>query len=475
MKSNLVEIRVTGISKNGNGSATIQHDQCELKCEIPFTLPGDLVKAEIAHTKDGLATATLKEIVAASPLRIAARCQHFTICGGCRFQHIPYQEQLLHKEKLVRDCFAALIGKDVQVHPIIPCETLWGYRNKMDYTFSYNENGAYHLGHIQDGSKGCVVNIEECHLSPPWFVDALAVIRQWWEMSKMRPYDPTTNEGTLRLLTLREGRQSGDRMVILTIANSTDFELNLRHIEKFVSCLSEHMQPPQKENQLSIFLRIHQTEKGTSSSQYEMLLYGPGFIREKLKIKIQDDQEPEDLIFEIGPSAFFQPNQMQTEVLFSHALRMAGLTKESVVFDLYCGTGVLGLCASKFVKQVVGIELSPEAADNARTNVRLNECSNMSIYSGAVRHVLNEFKRNCAPQPDIVIINPPRSGLDPMAMQLLMQLKAQTLLYVSCMPETQAKNIEFLTKNGYRLTAIQPIDQFPHTNHVENVTLLERI
>lgn len=474
MSSQQIEVTVTEISKTGNGAGAVNIGGETVLCEVPFTVPGDIVKASITHTKDGVALAKLASIVKASPLRTAPRCAHFSKCGGCRFQHVPYKGQLLHKEKVVRDSFAGLLRDNVAVHPIMGAKNPWNYRSKMDYTFAYDESGKSYLGHVEDGTKGNVLTINECHLCPQWFMDAVICVKQWWDASKIPPYDPINNKGVLRHLTLREGRRSGDRMVILSLANRNDFELNMRHIEKFVAQLNEYVKPHQEENKLSVFLRIHQISEGTTSSQYDMLLYGPGFIREGLKVHLDKDREPVNLMFEVGPAAFFQPNPQQTEVFIARALEMAGLTPESVVYDLYCGTGTFGLSASKFVKAVIGIELSPESASNARTNAKRNECDNVSIYSGAVRHVLNQLQENGAPRPDTVIINPPRSGLDPIAMEHLLDLKAPTILYISCYPQSQAKNIEALTGKGYRLTDIQPVDQFPQTNHIENIALLRR-
>lgn len=475
MTKQLVEIKVTEISKNGYGLGIAENSVGNSEMfEIPFTLPGDVIKAEIIREKENANLASLKSIVKPSPLRVTPKCVHFTTCGGCRLQHIPYKGQLLHKEKIIRDCFANLISEKVVVHPIVAAKTPWHYRNKMDYTFSSSESGKLQLGLIQEGTKGSVLNINECFLSSQWFLDALICVKRWWETSKIPAYDPVNNKGVLRYLTLREGRRSGDRMVILSIANRNDFEFHIRHIEKFVSQIAEYVKPHQEENELSIYLRILQANEGTTSNQYDMLLYGPGFIRESLKIAIDSEMENQALQFEVGPSSFFQPNPQQAEALYSTALKMAKLTPESVVYDLYCGTGTIGICASKFVKKVIGIELSPETAANARANVKLNNVDNFFIYSGAVRHVLSQLQAGGVPAPDIVIVNPPRVGLDFEAMAHLLELKPPTILYISCYPSSQAMDVETLFSNGYTLTDLQPVDKFPQTNHVENIALLKR-
>jgi 23S rRNA (uracil1939-C5)-methyltransferase len=467
-------IKITELSKCGKGQGAVKKDGETLTCQVPFTLPGDVVKLQVNDSRNGVACGTLQKILTPSPLRTLPRCTHFTQCGGCTFQHMPYKAQLLHKEKIIKESFGPLLDESVIVHPMLASNNLWRYRNKMDYTFGYDGAGNCALGNIQAGTKGVVVNIQECFVSPQWFMDALICIKQWWESSKIAAYDPVNNKGILRYLTLREGRRSGDRMVVLTVSSNNEFDLHVRQIEKFVATVVEYVKPHQQDNQLSIVLRIHQASKGCASNQYDMLLYGPGVAREGMKIQLAQDQEPVLLTFEVGSSSFFQPNPQHSELFYSRALAMAGINKESVVYDLYCGAGVLGVCASKFAKRVIGVELSSEIAVNARRNVQLNQCDNMIVYTGAVRHILRAFKDNEEPQPDVVIVNPPRAGLEPLALQNLMELNPPAILYLSSLPSTQAKNIQKLVDGGYRLVEIQPGDQFPQTRHMENVALLRK-
>lgn len=467
-------IEVTEMSRSGKGLGTVYTDDGAIPCEVPFTVPGDRIKAFQTSIKDGIAQGSLQSVVDASPLRTAPRCKYFTRCGGCSFQHIKYDAQLLHKEKIVRDCFASLLTGEVVVHPIMAPKVPWNYRNRMDYTFSYDEQGKCSLGHVEVGTKGTVINVEECHLCPQWFMEAVAGVRQWGEASKIPAYDPVNNTGVLRYLTLREGRRSGDRMVMLTISSRDDFEFGLRHIEKFVACVTSFAKPHQENNHLSIFLRIHRATEGSPSSYYDMLLSGPGIIREGLKMHVDKEKEPTLLSFEVGPSSFFQPNPQQAEIFYSRALEMAKLTTESVLYDLYCGTGTIGLCAAKYVKKVIGIEISSETASNARANVKLNACDNMVVYSGAVRHLLDHLRESGEPAANIVVVNPPRVGLDAEAMQHLIKMNPATIVYISCFPPSQAKNVAELIEQGYELAELQPVEHFPQTLHVENIALLHR-
>lgn len=474
-KNREVDIKITTFSKKGNGlGITNPSEGPPLLVEIPFTMPGDVVRARLLRKKGAMYCGKLEEIVTPSKNRIQPRCVHFGVCGGCRLQHLSYEQQLKYKEEMVRECFQPLLTPQVSFRPIIPCSDPWNYRNKMEYTFSKDASGKKFLGLVIESTDRRVFNLSECHLTNPWFVDALKAVRQWWLESGLEPYRLSRDTGSLRTLTLREGQRTGDRMAILTVSGNPEFSLHRHHLESFVAFLRDAVEPVNPQSFLSIFLRIQQIGEGMATNIYEMKLYGPDHIREVLEITLEPEKTPFSVSFDISPSAFFQPNTRQAEKLYSAALSMANISKDSVVYDLYCGTGALGICLAKRVKQVIGVELRPESALDARNNAKRNECSNVTIVSGAVRYVLGQIEERSLPSPDVVMVDPPRPGLDPQALKHLLQLKAPKILYVSCNPHTQAGNIAELLQNGYKLTAVQPVDQFPHTYHVENVAVLER-
>lgn len=468
------EVQITSFSKHANGIGShLRDDGSSVDVEVPFTAPGDLVRAQLLRKRHNCFSSRLEEILKPSPQRITPRCVHFASCGGCRLQHISYESQLQFKEALVHSCFEKLISSDVSFLPIIPCISPWQYRNKMEYSFTQSAAGDKFLGLIADGSKGKALNLTECFLTSPWFVEALKSVRSWWQESELGAYRPFRDTGSLRTLTLREGRRSGDRMAILTVSGNPDFSLKQSHLDGFVAAIRRVAEPIEG-CQLSIFLRIQQIKKGMATNNYEMRLYGSDHIREILHIAIDKEKPPIELTFHVSPSAFFQPNSSQAEILYSTALRLANIDREAVVYDLYCGTGALGLSIASRVKQVVGVEISPEAALDARTNAEVNQYTNVKIISGNVRHILKNLKEEQISPPDLVMIDPPRPGLDPEAMQNLIELQPPKILYVSCNPTTQAVNVAEFVKNGFKIKAIQPIDQFPQTAHVENVVVLSR-
>lgn len=475
-KQRQVEVDIVNFSKKGNGIGYfLRQDDQTWPVEVSFTVPGDKVKATLLRKRSGVYRSLLDEIVNPSPDRIKPVCGHFGVCGGCRWQHIPYERQLREKELLVRHQFGGLLTDSVEFYQIVPCETPWNYRNKMEFSFSNDLEGNKYLGLMMDQGRGKVMDLHECHLPNPWFVKAVSAVRDWWEESNLNAYHSYKDVGSLRTLTLREGMRTGDRMVNLTVSGNPDFALKKHHLEGFLAFVRDAVEPVDPEQRLSIFLTIQQIQKGHPTQFYEMHLYGTDTIREKLHILTFDDSKPKELVFHISPAAFFQPNTRQAEKLYSLALELAQISDDQVVYDLYCGTGTLGICAAKKAKQVVGVELSPESAHDARHNAKVNGIDNITILTGAVRNMLAEIKeKEMFPDPDTVMVDPPRAGLDPHAVKHLLELAPPKLLYISCNPATQVENIKEFLQNGYELKAVQPVDQFPHTIHIENIALLTK-
>lgn len=473
-KNRIVSCKITGFSNKGNGTGFQEKaDGSTLAVEVPFTMPGDVVDALLLRKRGKTFSSKLQTVTTPSPDRITPKCIHFAVCGGCRLQHVGYAQQLAQKEELVRKCFENSSDDKTDFRPILACQEPWQYRNKMEFSFSSDLAGNRYLGLMMDSSKGRVLNLTECHLVNTWYIDALDVVRKWWKEAGLEAYHMSNDTGSLRTLTLREGQRTGDRMVMLTVSGNPLFALHKSQLESFVAALRASIEPKQPFSKLSIFLRIQQIGKGMSTNFYEMLLYGPDHIREILHINVDADAAPLSLTFDISPSAFFQTNTQQAEKLYSVALNMAQIPKESVVYDLYCGTGTLGICMSSRAKQVIGIDLSPESALDARTNAKKNGCNNVTIIAGAIRHVLPQIReQKLLPMADVVMVDPPRPGLDPEAMLRLIELNSPKILYISCNPITQATNVAELVAHGYRIESIQPVDQFPQTYHVENVVVL---
>lgn len=468
----IAQLKITGFSKEGWGKGDWHSQEGQIKSvEVPFSIPGEEINIHLLKKKKGIYRGQPIDWVQVSPDRVRPHCQHFGSCGGCRWQHISYREQLKQKENWIYSYFKSLLQPDTVCHPIIPCDPPWQYRNKMELTFSSDKAGNRYLGLILYGTRGHVFQMKECHLIHDWVAKTVEVVSKWWEESGLDAYHMGGDRGALRTLTLREGQRTGDRMVMLTVSGNPNYALNQKQIQSFVETLRQAIEHSSSDQKLSIFLRIQQIAKGKPTQFYEMLLYGPDHIREILHIETAKDEQ-HTLHFRISPTAFFQPNTYQAEKLYSHAIQLMQAPKGGVVYDLYCGTGTLGICMAKQARRVIGIELSPESSLDARENVKHNQFTHVSIYTGDVGQVLPTLLQDQDLRPDAVMVDPPRAGLDNRALQHLLAVKAPIINYISCNPQTQAANLEILVKEGYRIQTIQPVDQFPHTIHVENIAIL---
>lgn len=443
-----MESTVQNFSSKGYGVAD--------ETEIAHVIPGDRILFELTRKKRLPKKGRLLEILTPSSDRVEPRCIHARTCGGCCWQQMAYSAQLREKQLRVKKAF------NREPNPIIPCDHPFGYRNKMEFTFSENRGGQRYLGLMIAQAEPYVFNLTECHLTSSWFTDVLSSVRTWWEASGIKAYYPPADSGSLRYLTLREAVRTGQKMAILNVSGNPEFALTRAQLDAYTAAVQSAVQ-----GDISVFLRIHQTKKGKPTHFFEMHLAGPDHIVEELHLK----EGP--LSFKISPISFFQPNTLSAEKLYDTALAM--LPKCPVVYDLYCGTGTLGMAASRHAVQVVGIELSPEAVIDAEANLVRNQIKNMTLHQGDVGKVITrlmgepDFVR-----PDAVIVDPPRAGLDPLALHHLKTLLPKTIVYISCNPLTQAENVAELQKAGYVLKLLQPLDQFPHTYHIENIALLER-
>ncbi|NGX27242.1 MAG: 23S rRNA (uracil-C(5))-methyltransferase RlmCD [Chlamydiae bacterium] len=437
----------------------------EKKIEVIGALPGEEVLIELGPRRKKRRLGYLREVLKPSQERFTARCSHVPLCGGCAFQHWEYSFQLKHKTEIVKKEFHDLIEQhNPEMRPILGCEDPWRYRNKMEFSFSENRAGEKFLGLMLAGARGKVLQLKECYLVSEWFSNVVQGVSSWWEKSTLRAYHHNTDSGHLRTLTVREAKQGKGKMVMLTVSGNPDFALKKSQIESFTKCIQETT----SDEHLSIFLQIQQIAKGRPTQFFEMPLAGPDHITERLHIDLGGKSHCFDC--KISPTSFFQPNTIQAQKLYSAGLQMLGL-KNATVLDLYCGGAILGLSAAKLAKEVIGIELNHHSVFDAKWNQEVNNVKNFSIHQGDVGEVLKQLDLE---SPDIVIVDPPRAGLDEKALSHLTKLAPKEILYISCNPKTQAANIAELAKVGYFLKILQPVDQFPHTPHIENIAYLQK-
>lgn len=386
-------------------------------------------------------------------LTVVAKCSHFPQCGGCAIQQLDYADQLILKQAQVEKLFPSF-----PVEEIIPCESPWEYRNKMEFSFSQNKAGDYFLGLILARTRGHVFNLTECHLVSSWMANLVNEVRAWWIESRLKAFHMHKNTGTLRTLIVREGKRTQNKLIMLTVSGNPEFAPSQKQLNDFLACIKKVL----PEDNVSVFLRVQQQIKGQPTQFYEMNLSGPDHIQEILHIY------GKALKFKISPTSFFQPNTYQAEKLYTAALDMISDKPREVIYDLYSGTATLSMILAGRAKKVIAIELNPHALFDAQWNLEENGIENVELICGDVGEKLKELPLN----PDLVVVDPPRAGLSPKAIEHLLHCKPKEILYISCNPVTQAENLKILCQAGYQLVKVQPVDQFPHTLHIENISYL---
>lgn len=453
--------KIHGYSQTGMG---VGLDDKGHEVEIPYAILEEEVEALPTYHRRDMRKAQILHVIKSSDHRREPLCPHFKRCGGCTLQHISYMGQKELKENLIQAIFKDLAIED-QIYPLIEADAPWCYRNKIDLSFSEDLKGEKFLGLYGAFKSHKVIDLNTCYLVPEAFMEIKKTVFSWWEKSTLQAYKHKTNKGSLRSLTIRQGLKTGEILVMLTVSGNPTFALNFAEIESFKSVFCD-----EKKGVVSLFLRIHQAIPGKKTEMYEMHLLGKDTIREELTLPLASGNLPKKLFFNISPSAFYQPNTLQAERLYAKALELAKIQPNDLVFDLYCGTATLGICAAFVARYVVGVELSYESALDARENAKLNCLKNVEILQGRVEDKLEEL--SLFGVPDVIIVDPPREGLTKEALKTLLTLNAKTIIYISCNPKKQAEDLKKLVKcGGYQVKAVQPFDQFPQTMHIENVVL----
>ena len=370
-------------------------------------------------------------------------------CGGCQLQNLSYAEQLHFKQaKAIR-----LLGRFCHVEEILGMAHPYHYRNKVQAAFGRSRQGQIISGVYQSASHR-IVPVSDCMIEDETADRIIVTIRGLLRSFKIQPYDEDSGRGTLRHVLVKRGFRSGQVMVVLVTGRSM-----FPGKRNFVKALLERHP--------EITTIVHNVNGGQTSlvlGAHSEVLYGPGHIEEQLG----------EFTFRISPRAFYQINPVQTEVLYSKALEFAGLTGTETVIDAYCGTGTIGIFASRSAKEVIGVESNRDAVRDAIQNAKRNAADNVRFYTADAGEFLQGMAQSGA-RADVVILDPPRAGSDKRFLSSLCRLAPERVVYVSCNPETLSRDLDDLTAHGYRVTKIQPVDMFPHTEHVECVVLMSRV
>ncbi len=443
-----LELRIDSLAYGGNGVARLNG----FVVFVRRGLPGDTVRARVTKVKRSHAEAIAVEVLEPGADRVEAPCAHYPACGGCRFQDLAYERQLEAKAGQVADALARIGGfADLGLEPAVPAESIFHYRNKLEYSFTETPDGVG-LGLHRAGRWDEVLDIEKCWLTTEVGNAIRNAVRGWARAEGLSVYDQATHEGYLRHLVVREGRNTAQALVVLVTAPG-----RLEGEERLIETLQRFPEVR------SIYHAVNDRPAETTNVPSK-LLWGEDAIEEEIL----------GLRFRVRPNAFLQTNTAMAEVLYSLVLEYAGLTGDETVFDLYCGTGTIGLSMARDALTVWGVEVSEESVACAIENAELNGITNTAFFAGEVGDSIEELHER-AGKPDVVVVDPPRAGLSGKALRRIARLEPARIVYVSCNPTTLAGNAKDLVgEHGYRLERARPVDMFPHTPHIETVALFVR-
>ena len=446
-KDQEVEVRIDSLAYGGRGVARLNG----FVVFVNRALPGDLVRARVTKVKRSHAEAVAVEVVEQGAPRVEAPCAHYPACGGCRFQDLAYEAQLDAKAQQVADALRRIGGfADLELEPAVAAGSVFHYRNKLEYSFTTLADGVVGLGFHRAGRWDEVLDVERCWLTTDLGNSIREAAKAWARAEGLPAFDQEKQEGYLRHLVVREGRNTGQALVVLVTAPG-----DLAGADSLVEALRAF--PEMR----SIHWAVNDSPAEVTNLPTD-LLWGEEAIEEELV----------GLRYRVRPNAFLQTNTEMCEVLYGIAAEFAELTGNETVYDLYCGIGTIGLTLARDALTVWGIEYSEESIACAVENAELNGVANSVFFAGDVGRELEELRGRAGP-PDVVVVDPPRAGLAGKAARRVGELQAPRLVYVSCNPTTLAGNAKELVNDfGYRLERVRPLDMFPHTPHVETVALL---
>jgi len=472
----LRNVEISGVAAEGKAVAKVALNASapddKIVVFVPYGAPGDLADIKLDKRRHSYAEGHIEQLVVSSPDRIAPECAHFGVCGGCKWQHLPYDVQLMWKQRQVEDALSR-IGKVVlpQINPILGSEDIWAYRNKMEFTFSNKKWRTWEqirsgevfadspnaLGFHIPGAFDKVLHIKCCRLQDELGDRIRNFIYEYAIDHGLPFYDLRANEGLLRTLMIRIS-SIGEVMVCVSFAAD-----DLVAIEALMRAVKD------KFPELTSLLYVINTKlNDTIGDQVVHVFSGRDYIEEEM----------EGLRFRVNAKSFYQTNSKQAHTLYKVARRMAGLDPDTVhpvkplVYDLYTGTGTIANFVARQARGVVGIEYVEEAIADAKLNASVNGIDNTFFVSGDMKDVLTSDFIDEHGTPDVMIIDPPRAGMHPDVVDVILKSRPETIVYVSCNPATQARDIALLDKS-YEVMEVQPVDMFPHTHHVENVVKLQ--
>lgn len=434
-------VTITDYGYEGKGIAKID----QFTIFIPGAMKGETVKILIVKVNTSHAFGKVLEIITSSDARQSADCDTYKRCGGCNLRHMKYKETLNLKRNMVQNLINKTLDKKVIVKDTIGMEKPLFYRNKAQYPVGYNKNREIVTG-IYAARTHEIIELKSCAIQMPISQEIAKFVIDFMKKNGISAYNEKTGKGAIRHIVVKVGLVTKEVMCVLVTNERTILKQ-----EKLVDALKEKF-PEIK----TIVKNINQKNTNVIMGDENEVLYGTGYIQDKLG----------NFIFNISPLSFYQINPIQTEKLYSAAIKGAKLKKDDIVLDLYCGIGTIGTFASPYVKQVYGIEIVPQAIRDAKENAKLNNIENIEFYCGDVEQILENVLQKEEVKPNVVFVDPPRKGLDKHTIQNILELRPERFVYISCNPATLVRDLKEF-EIDYEIQEIQPVDMFPYTSHVE--------
>lgn len=447
-KNESYEVDIVDLTHEGAGVARVNG----FTLFVPNTLPGERAKIKVIGVKKGFGFGRLEELIKESPERVDPPCPIYKWCGGCQLQHLSYEGQLEYKRKLVEDVLTR-IGKleDVPVLPTLGMgEEPWRYRNKAQVPVG-ERNGRIITGFYQKRSHE-IVEMDSCIITGDTNDDAVQAVKEIVNQYNISAYNEEKHKGILRHIIARYGKTTGDLMIVL-VTNGQDLPQRKKIVEDIRNALPEIK---------SIVQNVNSKRTNVIFGEETRVLWGAEYIYDFIG----------DIKFAISARSFYQINPDQTKVLYDQALKYAELNGDETVIDAYCGIGTISLFLAQKAKKVYGVEIVPEAIEDARRNAELNNIHNAEFAVGKSEDVIPEWKKQGI-TPDVIVVDPPRKGCDEELLKTIIEMKPKRVVYVSCNPATLARDLRVLEDGGFKTQKVQPVDMFPQTTHVEAVALLE--
>lgn len=448
-KNDVFTVKIEDVGTGGEGIAKIDGYTLFVKDAVR----GDVCSVKITKPHAHFAYAKLLEVIEESPYRVEPVCPVSKRCGGCKVMAASYEEQLRYKENKVRTNIEK-IGKikDFEIHPIIGMDEPYHYRNKAQFPIGMNANGEIVSG-FYAGRTHVIIESEKCYLGVPENEEILSIIKTFMKEKHIKPYDEVSLKGLIRYIMIRKAFVTGEIMVCIVINGN-----KLPHQDELVERLKEIP------GMTSISLSINLCNTNVIMGKLIENIYGQDYITDYIG----------DIQFRISPKSFFQVNPVQTEKLYGKALEYAGLTGNETVWDLYCGIGSISLFLAKSAKKVYGVEIISDAINDAKINAKMNNITNAEFFVGKSEEVLPKYYEEHGGYADVIVVDPPRKGCDVTLLDTVIKMAPKRFVYVSCDSATLARDLNYMTEHGYKLEKVQPVDMFPHTEHVETVVLMSR-